>query len=275
MEKITLKNIDEISRRFNRNTFYANSFYLLEKCFYEELEGELIIGQPSIKREGEFNLINVPENVSLLDKYKNFTLIYKEDIKKLEDKGFIINHKEEIGPEFFYDTKDFIKMEGGAFATFRKKVHHFENEYQPNVIREYDIEKTTDFINKWVKNKKVVMNSSETEGMEREAKENIEVLELLERVPNKSFFVEINGQLIGFQITVPINNKLWGAIYQKADHSYKGLTEFLYLVSAKENQAVNYFTSGSGGKSEGIINYKRELNPSEEKMLYFVSGELR
>ena len=275
MEKITIDHVAKISSVLvkSKNSFYANyanPFYLLDNCYFEKINKEIWIYQPSIFRKEEYNLINVPKSVGNIDG-QGFTLLSSYEIKSLEDLGLRILEKREIGPEFFYKTSDFVELKGRKFASFRKKINGVKRMHNLRVLDHYKKDDVKALLEEWALLKDTAsMEKNELKSFNSELQSNINAIELLDKISNKSYFVEINGKLAGFRVNVLLNKKLWVAVFQKTNRIYKGLNEFLDHVSASYYKKVEYFTTGGAGRSRGLAESKRRIHPSEEKMLYFV-----
>lgn len=275
MEKITISNVVEISESVakSKGSFFVNPFYLLDNCYYEEKNGEFLLTQPSVFRKDELNLINVVKSVGNLDK-KAFTLLFDDEITRLESLGLRIADKKEVGIEFFYKTSDFAELEGHEFKSCRKKINQLNKKYQVKVFTSYDRNKVVDFINEWAEQKHTSdMGERELKSFKNEVSGSIGALDLLDKIPSKSYFVEIGGSLVGFRITVPLSEELWVGVFQKVNHNFKGLNEFIYHISAKDYLDIPWFTTGAAGGNKGLDEHKRKMHPRKEKNLYFVLTE--
>jgi len=270
MKKITISNVTKISNKLaeTKSSFFVNPFYLLENCYFEEKNGEIIVGQLSAIKKRKVNYINVTNAAKNGD---TFTLLSDDEIRRLDNMGIRILEKTELGIEFFYKTADYLKLEGGEFSRIRKRINKLNKKFQVKVLDTYDKTKVIDFIDHWSKSKNTMqMQERETRAFKNEIGSTIKALDQLEKIENKSYFLEINNKLVGFRITVPQNNDTWVGVFQKIDHSFEGLNELLYQVSSKDYQAIPWFTTGAAGGSDGLENHKRNMHPKREKRLYFV-----
>jgi len=273
MEKITLSNVMKISNYLakSKSSFFVNPFYLIENCYFEEKDGEILVGQPSAFRKNEFNLLHVPKSVK---NGQGFTLLFDEEIERLKNLGLKIVKKSELGIEYFYKTSDYLNLEGHEFSKIRKNINNLNKKYQVKMFNSYNMAKTADFIKKWSGLKDTAaMAKKELDSFNHEVKTNIDALNLLEAVPNKSYFVEIDSELAGFRITTKISDDLWVGIFKKVTHSFKGLDEYIYQVSASDYQGIPWFSTGPASGSYGLSEHKRSKHPKNEEMLYFVLTE--
>lgn len=274
MKKIVLGKVFDVAYGLSkrRETWHVNPFFLTH-CYTEIVNGETLYFERDDVVKDTFNLISVPQKRENIQQ-KCLIYLFKDEIEDIEKKGIKVKSKNLIGPEYFYKTSDFIKMEGPEFSKYRKKVRRFIKDNEPKVSNECPVEKVREFILNWAKGKDTSkMNQLQKDIFEDGVKYSLEYLDYSKEIPSKSYYVEVDGELVGFRLTCKVGEKIWFGIMQKIDYRYKGLNEFLYHISAKDYEDIEYFTTGGAALIESLDQYKTNMHPSYTKDLYFVVTE--
>jgi len=271
MEILNTEEAKSLSASFakDRASFHINPFFLTH-CYKEERNGETILFEEDDVVKGTFDAITVPK---LKENSHNQCYIYlfEEDITSLKKLGAEIKTQNLLGPEYFYKTEDFVKLDGSDFSRFRKKVNRFVKDFHPVVLNEYPKEKIKQFILNWATAKDTCnMSLLQKEIFDNETKSSLKYIDLLETIENKTFYVEIDNQLAGFRITCPLTSDLWCGITQKIDYKYKNLNKYLYHISAKEYENIDMFTTGGDALMPSLGQYKESMHPNNKRDFYFI-----
>jgi len=268
MEEISIEQAIKLSRNLKKDTYLANPFYIHENCFQQIENDEILIYQKDIFTGG-YNLLFVPskkENQS----EKTYELIDDDDIKIIEINGVKIKQEKQIEKEYIYKTSDFINMNGGLFKKFRKQVNRFKSKYNYKIYKEYPEVKIVSFIEKWAKAKNTKSGNYNKKLFEDDLENSFKTVKLINSVPNKSYFIEIDGKLAGFRLTYHLSDKMWVGIIQKVDYSFEGIARFLYHYVAGEYSELELFSTGTAAGDKKLAEYKKSLHPYKEKNLYLV-----
>lgn len=270
MKKISPAKAIELSKKLAKQIGDSNPFYLASNCFVEKRNGEEIVFDKDVT-DGKLKPLFLPK------KEKNFigqsiSNATDEDIDILLKNGFKVD-KEFFGHEYIYRTKDIIELRGSDFKSFRKSLKYFKENYDYQLLHDYPKEKILNFLEEWSKQKELIGNSEETKRNAKfELKANIDWLNLLNKIPHKKIFVEIDGKLAGMTIFLKLHRNLWVALMQKTSREYRGLGKFLYYLKAKEMEGIEFFTTGNPGDDFGLIASKEELRPVKKVPVYVIKN---
>lgn len=267
VKKITPEVAVELGKRINRETYFVNPFWLAENCYWEDGNGEPIIYVYDWIDKTKHQLFapQRKENIK-----KHLELITQEDLQRVRKMSIELEEVILIEEEYFYKTKDLIEMKGKQFATFRKRVHKFQKTYKYSLSHSYPAEKITAFIKKWASTKDLKKYGPEAKTIfEWDLDNCLNYVKLLDKLPCKNLFVEIDGKLAGFAITCPLYPDLFVALMQKTDIQYQGLSRFLYHEKAKLYPDTAFFTVGTSALAPGLETFKEELRPVRKEALYF------
>ena len=266
MEKITPQRAITLSKKLDRPIGDSNPFYLASNCFVEMRNGEEIVFDKDVT-DGAIKPLFLPK------KEENFlgqsiSIATPEDINLLEKQGFIFE-KEFYGDEYIYRTKDIISLEGSHYKNFRKEITYFKRSFKYKLLKTYDKNKILLFLKKWEKEKESKELTEDTKrNFKFELAANLSWIGLLDKIPHKKIFVEIGGNLVGFDISVKLHKDLWVGLIQKTDHKYRGLRKFLNNIEAKEWKDLEFFTTGNPGDDQGLIKSKESLRPFKKIPTY-------
>ncbi len=263
----------EISRTLNKPLYGANPFWLATNATYEEKDGEPVLYVYDRIDQETYHLFapQRKEHITL----PFIEIASDEDILQLEKSGVHITKKHKIGTEYTYRAKDLIEMKGKPFAAFRKSVHYFQKNYDYRILPEYPEEKTIVFIRTWAATKDLTNYSKLAKGIfEWDLDDCIHYVSLTKKIPHKSIFVEIDGELAGFCMTCPSLPALFVGLQQKVNVRYKGLSRFLYHEKAKLYPETPFFTIGQAADTLGLERFKEEMHPARKIDVYFLKLEI-
>lgn len=267
MEKLTPKQAVKLSKNIGRSTYLSNPFYLEANCFWDKENGEVIVYEKDIT-DGKIKPLFLPKKVENM-RGQSISAAFDEDLNRLQELGLSIKKQVFFGNEYVYKTVDFIQMQGSRFKPFRNAVTRFEKGYQFNLVKEYPHDKIVSFLKKWVNQKSTNSKSEITQqSFEEDLAACIRALDILNEIPHKKIFIEIDGQLAGFNIFLPLHNNLWVYLMQKTNYTYKGLDKFLYHLAASEMKETEFFTTGAGAQDPSLIAFKESLNPIMKLPIY-------
>lgn len=92
----------------------------------------------------------------------------------------------------------------------------------------------------------------------------------LKKYQVKQVYVIVNKKLIGFAWGLKHSSGNWIGLQLKVKYRYKGLSRFLHQERAKLFSRYELFTLGAGAQEPGIIQFKKELGPTEEREYFYV-----
>jgi len=269
MQKVSVTDACGLSESMGRELYCANPFWLVENCFWEEINGERVVFVRDRVDEKIYPLF-VPKKVE--NQRVDFVeMATREEVDDLRAQG--LRFKEtHIGTEYHYLTRDVIEMKGRRFAAFRKRVHKFKQGYEFKVLSEYPKERVVQFIEDWAKTKDLKSYEPLARSVFLWDLDNcINYVSLIDKLPCKNIFVEVDGTLAGFAMTCALTKDTFVALQQKVDVSYVGLSRFLYHAKAKLWPRTEFFTVGTEGHTPGLALFKEELHPAKKIDLYFLS----
>ena len=237
-----------------------------------------------IERNGEKNVavqdVLYPNDLPYLylpEKKENWShsiiqWVNKDQLDELKS-DFEIVKSFSSGKEYYYQTQDFIGLDGGKWASFRKDVHHFKNNNHYKILENYDFSKTKSFL------KNIWLNQQEEKTASFNESYNFFIfcLENQKKYGIKTLYVEIDGTLAGLAMGSRFNDSddKWLALHIKVDYKYRGLSRFLYHERAKLFAEFSEFTSGATcAGDEGIEEFKKSLHPHRvEESYYVITGD--
>ncbi|MBX4181726.1 DUF2156 domain-containing protein [Candidatus Parcubacteria bacterium] len=192
--------------------------------------------------------------------------------KQAKTLGKTVNILEKIplGEEYFYQTKDFLKLNGGKWANFRRQVNYFKNHYKYEIVsKNIGREQINTFLNKWLKSQEV------KNGIFASSYDFfLFCLENRARYKIKTIFILVEGELAGIAMGIKYDNKNWIGLHSKILYKYKGLGKFILHERAKLFQNLDSFTLGTGAQDKGITEFKKSIHPSKEiKYYYVITGD--
>jgi len=253
----------------NRFSYFSNPFYLTHYGLWENMNGEDIVFEKDVV-DGEFNLLFCPRKEKNLANQRIGTA-FDEDIKKIEELNLKITVKKALGVEYVYRTDEFARLEGADFRSFRKSINRFKKSYKFKVLSKYPKKKVLEFLDEWVKKKDL---SGKTELTKEIFHSDLEAckdyLNMLDKIPNKQVYIEIDGKLAGFAVFLPLLDNLWVNLMQKVDYQYEGITKFLYHLKAKKMEGIEFFTTGAEAQDPKLAESKENLHPVKKLQIYFL-----
>ncbi len=241
-------------------SFYSSAIYL--DCYGHLLErnGELILVTQDPYYQQEFPAIFLP-NRQINQIEASVTFTSEADIKKLEKNNIEIIIKKPIGGEFFYTTKLLLNPE----PKIKRRIEQFKKSYKYKISHSWPKEKVKDFYFEWKKQKKRSGdNFAEVENFFFFCLDNLRTYKA------KQVYVTVNDKLVGLAWGMEHQSGNWMGLQLKANYKFKGLSRFLHHERSKLFADKKLFTLGTGAQDEGIIQFKRELGPIEEKNYYYV-----
>lgn len=191
------------------------------------------------------------------------SMVSKEDIQKIKDSGIEVSWENPTETEFIYSTQDFLN----PTKKYKQKINQFINDYKYTIHKNYDKKKIVDFYNLWEKQKGDFDNVFNKESNDF----FVYCIENLDRYNIKQIYVEVGGKLVGFVCGVKHSEDKWVSIHIKSDYQYRGISRFLNHEITKKFADTKIVSLGTGCQDQGLIQYKKELGPIEEKQYYYVA----
>jgi len=267
LKKLNIRGAEKISKKFSGKMYVHNPFWLAFAGFWEERNGEELISERDEIYPNDFPYIHVPAKEINL-KNAIISWVTESELNSIKKKVEIINSFP-IGEEYYYETTNILDLNGKDKKDFRRNINVFKKKYNHKVFSDYPKKRVIEFIEKWAKNQK-----DKNDLFEISKEFAIFCVENMNKFKHvKWIFVEIDGKLAGFNLSVKFNNEYWVGVHQKVDYGYDGIGRFLFLLRAEAFKNVKYFTLGTGARDEGITYFKRHLNPIRvEKRYYVVTG---
>ena len=187
---------------------------------------------------------------------------YEDDIKIVKDLGIEIKEKIFLGTEFIYKTSDLVELKDSKYSSFRRNLNKFKkNNYK--IFDTYPKEKILAFLEKWAEQKDLTKKTDSAKDIFlRDLRSCRIYVDLLDKIPHKAIFVEINKELVGFTVFYQLSKDHWVAVMQKVDYRYRGLTQFLYHEKSKIMLPGKYFTTGTQGEDTSLAKFKESLHPA-------------
>ncbi|MCX6713815.1 MAG: hypothetical protein NTV48_01785 [Candidatus Vogelbacteria bacterium] len=235
-------------------TSASNAGYILNR------NDELILATQDIFYNHEFPAIFLPKKSSNWQE-ASITVTTEEDVKKLKKKGLEIIIQKSLGSEFFYKTKTLLN----PVSDTKRRIEQFDKNYQHKIYHSFSKDKIKDFYYKWKKQKKRKNdNFADAESF------FFFCLDNLKKYKIKQVYITVNDKLVGFAWGLKHQSGNWVGLQLKAIYRFKGLSRFLHHQRAKLFADKDLFTLGTGAQEPGIIQFKKELGPFQEKNYYYV-----
>ena len=269
LKPINIDEAEKISKKFNFVKYVCNPFWLAFNCYLEIKNGEELIYERDESYPNDFPYIQVPsKDLNLKNAIINW--LSKKDLDILGKKFKIVNSLS-IGEEYYYETKDILNLTGSSKKDFRRNINSFQKKYNYKVFDEYPKKKVNDFLKKWAANQK-----EKNKFFDLSFEYALFCVKNMNKIKSaKWIFLEIDGKLAGFNLSVKINENYWIGVHQKVDYNYSGIGRFMFLLRAEAFKNVKYFTLGTGAGDEGITYFKKKLNPVKiEERFYVITGEM-
>lgn len=267
MRKIIPEEAVKLSKKLNKATFDSNPFYLVCNCFIEERNGEEIVLDKDFT-DGNIKPLFLPKKIENI-RNQQISCVLEEDLELLKKLKFQIKKKELYGYEYMYRTKDLIELEGAQYRAFRKAINQFERLYKYKVLTEYPTPKVIDALKSWSEKRSLQDKSEESKKNRKlELELDMQWLGLLDKIPNKRIFIEIDNKLVGFAVFLKLNNELWIGLMQKTDYEIKGVSRFLYNLKAKEMKDIEFFSTGTPGDDKELTDFKESMRPVKKVPIY-------
>lgn len=257
----------ELSKKLNKFSYFANSFYIYASCKFTEIGSEEIVLDVETNPKPLF----LSDNLSILKSFNEVSIVFDDDIVELEKMGFKITKKTLYGNEYFYKTENLIKLEGSEYRTFRKDINSFKKNYNFKVLDKYDKNKVIEFMENWHKERAKIKSGEELRIFEYDFKGCLTYLEVMNKIPHEEIYVEIDGKLVGFAIFHKAYENLWVGLMQKTDLNYRGLSKLIYHLKCEKMKETEFFTTGTEAQGQGLAEFKDSLNPVKKLPLYEVS----
>ena len=268
LKQLTFHEAEIFSKEFGVVKYVCNPFWLAFNGYIENRNGEKLFSERDETYPNDFPYIKVPaKEINLRNAIISW--VTEDEFNSIQKKVKIVNSFF-IGEEFYYKTENILDINGKDKKDFRRNVNAFKKKYNYKVFNDYSKKKIIAFIEKWAKNQK-----DKNEFFEISKEYALFCVENMNKIKSaKWIFLEIDGKLAGFNLSVKINNDYWIGVHQKVDFEFDGIGRFMFLLRAEAFKDVKYFTLGTGAKDEGITYFKKHLNPVKmEKRYYVVTGD--
>jgi hypothetical protein len=261
----------EIIRKFNSRrspvsldslpfSFYSSEIFLDFSGHILERNGELVLTTQDLYYHHEFPAVFLPGKIINWQETE-ITFTSEEDIKKIKKKGVEIIIQRPIGSEFFYKTETLLN----PAADLKRRIGQFHKSYQYKIKHSFPKDKIKEFYYRWKKQK--ARKNDNFRGAEEFF---FFCLDNLKRYKVKQVYVVVKDKLVGFAWGADHLSGNWLGLHLKVDYRFKGLSRFLHHERAKFFTGKDFFTLGTGAQEPGIIQFKKELGPIQEKNYYYV-----
>ncbi len=262
LQKISVRDAEKISRKFPVFSYRCNPYYLAYNG-YTEQDSELLIYERDPLYKNEFPLIALPKNK---EHWQRMIIDYvsEEELEEIK-KTVSIKDSFPVGSEYYYSTADFVSLDNPHLKSFKKHCKKFESSYTYTLKNSYPTKKILAFLEKWEKSKK---NRNELFSMAKEY-ERFCILKC-SSMKGKWLFLEINGELAGYNLSYQIDKNFWIGIHQKVLYEYKGISRFLLHKRAAQFPKTTFFSLGQEARDEGIAEFKEGLHPFKKINRYYV-----
>ena len=242
-------------------SYVSTAVYLDFRAYILNLNGEdLVVTQDSVYRH-DFPCLFLPKNQNNWE-FMSASMVSDKDVEKIKNQGIEIAAENSTEIEYFYATQDFLNPAG----KYKQKIKQFEEGYKYKIYNQYDQKKIVEFFNLWESQKENLNNVF--------SKESNEIfffcLENFDKYGIEQIYVEIEGKLVGFVWGVKNSSDKWISLHSKSDYQYRGLSRFLNYEITKKFADTKVVSLGTGCQDEGLIQYKQELGPIEEKKYHYV-----
>jgi hypothetical protein len=209
----------------------------------------------------EFPSIFLPKNPKNWQR-ASMTMVTADDIKKIEAANIDIAIKVPTESEFFYQTKEFTHPK----AKLKERITQFQNSYKFTIKETYKKDKIAAFYEQWAEQKE-----NKTDLFQKESTELFHFcLDNLHKYEIRQIYIEIRHKLVGLAWGIAHSEKNWVGLHLKADYQYKGLSRYLHYLRAQLFPEYERLSLGTGCHDEGLIQFKKELGPVEERQYYYI-----
>lgn len=260
-QKINILEAKVFSKKLGSNNYIANPYWLAFNGFYEKKENDILIYDRDVLYKNDFPYVGLPKNNKFWERSIMINL-KEQDLLAIKNKNIPIRNSFCFGTEYFYKTSDFINLKDDKF---RKIVNRFKRKYKFTIKEKCSDKKVLDFLDRWESQQKT-KNSIFENGKEFERF----CLKNYKSIGGKRFFVEIEGELVGYCLFIKMNKDYWVGVHKKVDYRFEGLSRFILQQECLFFKDIPYFTLGSEAQDLGIKSHKLGLRPFKEDKLYYV-----
>ncbi|MCR4314349.1 MAG: hypothetical protein NUV84_03825, partial [Candidatus Uhrbacteria bacterium] len=209
----------------------------------------------------DFPSIFLPRNPKNWER-ASMSMVTQEDVIAVEAASIEIATRTKTETEFFYETSAFL-----ASSDITERANQFKRLYEFEVVDHHSKEALVEFFNLWEKQK----DREQDDLYEKESRGLFFFcLEHLDEYKIQQVYVLVDGKLAGFAWGVCHPNGGWVGLHLKVDYAYKGLSRFLHVQRARMFESEKRFSLGTGCKEPGLIQFKRELHPIEERQYFYL-----
>lgn len=201
---------------------YSDGSFFYTFIGYHQLEHTLdTIFEYLSTHKHKIRLLLIPKH-----NFKEYTL------KTLRKKYHIVHDRDNF--DYILSTYQLLTMEGTKWLRKRNKINRFLRDYPEHKVLITNLsdsgvqDKILKFFEVWSENrhKKPTVNQNEFEALKR-------IFQLSSILPMNVIMVYQDTRLIGFSIIEILPSRVGLHAFQKADHSFTGVYEFLYSQIAK------------------------------------------
>ena len=264
LQKIPVKDAEKFTSIFSSFAYSLNPYYLAYNGFYEQEDDEVFLYERDVFYRNDFPFIALPRNkkhwARLIANY-----VSQDRIEELKKEEIEIKEAIAIGSEYYYKTKDFIAMNSPKMKGFRKHCVKFEKSYTFKIKNTYSKPKILQFLDTWEKSQK---NKNELFSMATEYERFC--IEKCKSIDGKWLFLEIDGELAGYNLSYQLNKQHWIGVQQKVLYQYKGISRFLLHKRASQFPKTEAFSLGIEAHDKGISEFKEGLHPFKKVDRYYV-----
>lgn len=166
--------------------------------------------------------------------------------------------------DYVYDTKEIIEMKGGVFQKRRNMYKRFMKD-NVFVIKRIDLKSSEikadihKLFENWIK-----VNDKKAEDAENELKAITNSFLIAEKDSLLGLGLYINGKLEAFTISEILHNNHSIMHFQKANHHFKGISEFIFVETVKLHNSlgVHYLNDEQDLGVEGLRTMKSLWRPT-------------
>lgn len=265
IQKIYVGQAELFCKKLAFESYYSNPYLLAYGGYYDDEYG--YISEQDMLYRNDFPCIGLPKKIEL---WRRLIADYisEEDISEIRKNNIPIKNNFPVGEEFYYKTKDFINLESKSMKQLKKSCKAFEQNYTFKLLNKYPQKKLLAFLDKWENTQNIKNEFFET----ARDYENF-CIEKCKNINGKWLFIEINGELAGYNLSYQVNENFWIGIQQKVDYKYKGLSRFLLHKRACQFPKTDYFSLGMEARDDGIKIFKESLHPFKKIKRYYVITE--
>lgn len=241
---------------------YISTAVYLDFCAYVlNLNGEdLVVTQDHVYKN-DFPCLFLPKNEKNWE-FMSASSVSKDDIDRIKAAGIEMATHNLTETEFIYRTQGFLN----PTKKYKQKVSQFESGYKYAVYEKYDKKKVLKFFGA------LTIRNGNKENLFQEESDDLFLfcLNNLNKYDIQQVYVEVDGRLAGLVWGVGHSDGKWVNLHIKVDYQYRGLSRFLNYEIAKRFPKTRLVSLGTGCGDEGLIQYKKELGPIEEKEYHYI-----